>query len=679
MSVLNKFKTNIAGKVRNTKLPKKKALWPLFEVISNAIHAIEEKGNSSQGRIVINIIRNGKPELLKAENNLEQYPINSFEVIDNGIGFTDLNYQSFLTAESDYKIEKGAKGIGRFVSLKAFNSVIYNSTFNNKGTNQNRSFHFRASGDGIFEYKLSQIEKSYPVGTSITLNSMKEEYQRHIPQTLDFLAEKIVMHFLIYFLRGKAPYIELKEVNGQKLLLQNYYESTIKGSTKKGGFLINEHEFDLRILRVFNTKTGHTIHYCANDREVKKDRLSEYILDLGKKIEEEDGNYFVYHVYVISDFLDNNVDSDRTDFDLHSESESEEDTEITLRTIRKNTVEKVEELLATYLEKVRAEKFNEYEQHIYQDAPQFKSLLKHRKDSVKRMAPNLKGNKLDIELFKVQHKFETEIKELGEQVLSKPDGYSDKEEYKEKYNEYIEKMNDLGKANLAKYIVHRKSIIELLDTFLGIDDEKFQKEDTIHSIFFPIRSESDDIGYDQQNLWLVDERLSYHNYLASDKPFSKIKTTDSTSQDRPDLFIFNHSFAFVNDDAPHNSYTIVEFKRPERKDYTSKTEKSNPVDQVLKYIDTIRENGATDRRGKRIHFANNANVPFYAYIIADFNSNFERILKLQDFNQTPDGMGYFKFHKTYNAYIEVITYDKVLKDAKNRNRILFDKLGIPTN
>jgi hypothetical protein len=51
----------------------------------------------------------------------------------------------------------------------------------------------------------------------------------------------------------------------------------------------------------------------------------------------------------------------------------------------------------------------------------------------------------------------------------------------------------------------------------------------------------------------------------------------------------------------------------------------------------------------------------------------------KDFKKTPDSMGYFKFHDNYNAYIEVITYPKLLKDARMRNRILFDKLGLPTN
>ncbi len=31
------------------------------------------------------------------------------------------------------------------------------------------------------------------------------------------------------------------------------------------------------------------------------------------------------------------------------------------------------------------------------------------------------------------------------------------------------------------------------------------------------------------------------------------------------------------------------------------------------------------------------------------------------------------------AYIEVITYAKLVQDAKKRNRVLFEKLNLPTN
>ena len=55
------FFTNIEGKVRNTILARTKPLLPpLFEVVSNSIHAVEETGKL-QGSIVIEIVIKGAP------------------------------------------------------------------------------------------------------------------------------------------------------------------------------------------------------------------------------------------------------------------------------------------------------------------------------------------------------------------------------------------------------------------------------------------------------------------------------------------------------------------------------------------------------------------------------------------------------------------------------------------
>ena len=39
-----------------------------------------------------------------------------------------------------------------------------------------------------------------------------------------------------------------------------------------------------------------------------------------------------------------------------------------------------------------------------------------------------------------------------------------------------------------------------------------------------------------------------------------------------------------------------------------------------------------------------------------------------------DNQGYFGFNETYGAYVEVISYDKPLKNARQRNQAFFDKL-----
>lgn len=39
-------------------------------------------------------------------------------------------------------------------------------------------------------------------------------------------------------------------------------------------------------------------------------------------------------------------------------------------------------------------------------------------------------------------------------------------------------------------------------------------------------------------------------------------------------------------------------------------------------------------------------------------------------------MGYYYYNDEYPAYIEVLPFDKIINAAKQRNKILFYKLGI---
>ena len=45
---------------------------------------------------------------------------------------------------------------------------------------------------------------------------------------------------------------------------------------------------------------------------------------------------------------------------------------------------------------------------------------------------------------------------------------------------------------------------------------------------------------------------------------------------------------------------------------------------------------------------------------------------------TSDNMGYFGYHKTYGAYIEVISFDQLVIGATERNNAFFSQLGIPS-
>ena len=112
--------TNLKGRKRNTKLYPKDALLPLFEAVVNSIEAIEEaKIPMYQGSVRIDIVRHGT-EPLPLDADIPEKAIWGFKVTDNGVGFNDDNFTSFETLDTEYKLSKGCRGVGRLLWLKAF-------------------------------------------------------------------------------------------------------------------------------------------------------------------------------------------------------------------------------------------------------------------------------------------------------------------------------------------------------------------------------------------------------------------------------------------------------------------------------------------------------------------------------------------------------------------------------
>ena len=108
------MKASVAGRVRNTSLPRTRPLLPVFEAVINAFQAIEEAGARDDHGIRIHAARE------QSLDDSKTRPFDRFSISDTGVGFTDANYESFNTVDSPYKVRYGGKGLGRFVWLKAF-------------------------------------------------------------------------------------------------------------------------------------------------------------------------------------------------------------------------------------------------------------------------------------------------------------------------------------------------------------------------------------------------------------------------------------------------------------------------------------------------------------------------------------------------------------------------------
>ena len=246
----------------------------------------------------------------------------------------------------------------------------------------------------------------------------------------------------------------------------------------------------------------------------------------------------------------------------------------------------------------------------------------------------------------------------------------------------MEKVTDLRQSDLASYVAHRRVVIDQLDFAIKRREYgTFVREEVIHELIVPMRAKSTDAEYERQNLWLVDERLAFHHFLASDLPLSPNPTTSSTSMKEPDISairVFENPL-LVGDGGTHQaSITVIEVKRPMREGFQAGDgEVKDPILQSLGYLRRLRE-GARTINGRQI--PNASKISDFVYVLADLTSSLMDCCKLNQLQMTADGMGYFGYHRdeSYNAYIQVISFDGLVIAAKERNKALFDTLGLPS-
>lgn len=72
-----------------------------------------------------------------------------------------------------------------------------------------------------------------------------------------------------------------------------------------------------------------------------------------------------------------------------------------------------------------------------------------------------------------------------------------------------------------------------------------------------------------------------------------------------------------------------------------------------------------------------AGTVFRCYMICDITDKMREHCRDASLMPTADNMGYAGYNQARQSYIEVISYNKLIADAKKRNEILFDKLFKP--
>lgn len=661
------FSSNLRGKVRNFSLPKNRPLVPLYEAIVNSINAIDErrrKYGDFQGKIEIEVLRE---RTLLAES--DQDTIKGFSVTDNGIGFDESNMASFMEADSEYKISIGGKGVGRFSWLKAFSSVEITSTYKDNDEFVTREFEFSLNALEI-EDILKDSPEATEYQTIVKLIDYTKGYINEVPKHLDTIATRIIQHCFVYFLNDKCPDIHIYD-DTDRISLNKIFKDRFSTDDNRSIFTVGSHKFELLNIKINDRAFPHRNHLylCANDRLVDSKNLEKFIVNLDSDIFELEGYWYLG--VLTSSYLDENVDMNRLSFNISQESSALLPDYPGLDEIVKTASKAVYAYLQEYLNGVEERKQKRFQEYTTTIAPQYRHLEHYMPERISELKPGLTNEQLDDALYGIKRDFENQTKaECNNLMTMLERGEISSAEYQKQFQGTIEKVSDVNRAALAEYVIHRKIILNLFRHGLDIkDDGKFNLEKYMHQLIYPMRTTSADIPYENHNLWLIDEKLSFCQYISSDKPFD-----NAPGEDRTDLLVLDSPVVMAeskNNGMAYDTITIFELKRPMRNDYNME---DNPITQLLDYAKKIKDGKAKDSRHRPIRASET--TKFYLYAVCDITSSLDRVLERMSYTKTPDNLGAYFYNKDLHAYVEVISYDKIWNDSEKRNKVLFDKLGI---
>ncbi len=654
--------SDIIGQVERLPLPPTKAntLIPLFEAVSNSLHAIQERYENDEEVVNSGII---KIEVIRQETKENSKPVIGFRITDNGVGLDDKNFKSFLTPFSRLKILRGGKGVGRLGWLKVFKNIKVESLYLKEEKFHPRDFNFiLKEKDQIKPFSKKRDLSNLSTGTKVQLKNFKSSYKRLCPTKTNELAQNLISHFLPVFAADRAPKIILED--NEEINLKSLFDKMeavsdlelIKVNVDDECY--NVYIRHIRCDKKFKPKEGgyNWLCFCANDRGVK-----EYPIDnqIGLKLLCDNK---IYVGTITSDYLDKHVNPERTDFVF--------DQEVGLY-IRRKVAECVRRFLKEDIDAILAEK-TAISRDVINKNPQYLYLIPEIDEFVSNLKPSSKNEEqIHQEMALNRYRRQRKFKNINNAINStiKYD-----ETLAEKISEYESYLIDVKKGALAEYVLRRKAVLDLLDKLRGFEcpiESKYPLEEAIHSIICPMRSDSHCLGIEDHNLWILDDRLAFFNFFASDKTIRSY--TDVESNKEPDLaFFYKSCFAWRETDHSCDTVILVEFKRPGKNDYNDKTD---PFMQIMDYINLFKSGKSIQDHQGRILSGIGENTAFHCYIVADLTNNLRRRLagKLQ---KTPDSRGLFGYTTDPNAFVEVIPYDKLLIDANIRNSIFFEKLGL---
>jgi len=671
---------NIENRVR--KLPKPanaaQALQPLFEAVSNAFYAIEdriENGFKAKGKVHINIENLSNPKTFRVE------------IHDNGIGLDEDRYKAFQTIDTDFKRKKGGKGVGRLFWLDAFEKVSVESIFVENGIQHSRCFDFILNNDEQIVER--DFESGYTgrtnIGTTIICEGLRgTSYKENFPKQKPTFLRYFSAHFIADFLVGSGSEVQIS-LDGEITDYPDAISSLVIGHD------LNTEPFDIEDFGTFSVSgfacdkeasTGldgnHQMHLLANDRTVES-RKVDGLMGLAT-ISSEGRDDLLFHGCVRSKYLNERVNEGRTAFNL---------PESILKTIARKCVEKVREtVLADQMVKYEDTRRESYENFVRRHPIYGFDDSGTQLDRVPFNA--LTPEEFATGLVKYQIRRDEDRQEAMENAIRLLE--SDKEvpeTFDEALNKAVIELQASEQLALAQHVVRRKLILELIEKLLnrvrqrnGKNDD-FHLEKSLHSFIVPMYVQGNDPTEKRSrahDLWILDERLAFTRAFSSDKRFDNL-LVNSENPERADLIVWDFASGLGVADPDKNGekvdtrnaldkVMIVEFKKPGRKNYGAEDQIHF---QITKYINELRGEEIEGFDNERIRIAEDC--VFYCYVVADIVGDLKK--QLSTWPKTTSGQGrIMALQGDVNGSIEVIQWQDLINNAWARNEATLNAAGL---
>jgi hypothetical protein len=595
-------------------------------------------------------------------------------VSDNGIGLSNDRFIAFCTTDTDFKIQRGGKGVGRLLWLDAFERIEIKSIYKQGDEYYRRCFRFQLDEkDQIVDESIEVLPPTTTeCGTTITFQGVRgAAYQKRFPSQAASVLRHFGSHFFADFILGKSPKIALS-VDGLSASFPEDVRDLLVDD--RGIQDVPSEEFGELKLASFVCKKEasadfdgtHQLHYIANGRTVITRKI-DGLLGIGR-FGEDDSH--IYHGCVSGNFLDERVNQERTNFNF-DEKVTEEIAKLCAANVRAHA-------LKSEIDAFDGDRLQTMEGFL-QEYPSFQ--FETAAELLKRTPKNaIKAEQFAQALIPTRIRRDEERRNRVQTIVETLEsGENIPENFAEAVRKAAQEVQAEEQRQLTEYVLRRKMVLDVMEVLIrrvrekeGAEDD-FHLESTLHQFICPMRVRGDDpkrVEDTDHDLWVIDERLAFARYFASDVPFAKL-IEESESLEKPDLLIFNrlHGLGF-NEEEPLKHVLMVEFKKPGRKDYD---ERYAPMNQVMRYLNELASGRVErfDRESIRIA----PDCIFHCYVVADIVGALD--VQTSGWRTTSNGRGrWMELSGKYRGSIEIIEWKDLIKDARARNRGFIHAAGL---